>query len=284
MQLNTVVLPAPFGPISAVTVRSSTSKLRSSIASNPPKRMVKCSTRSKVGAVPELTMAFFDQVGGNTLTLLQKHRRLAARDKSSRPPYHDQYHGEAEDEHAILGGIEGRAENPFKEIEFAHDFGAADHDDRRYGDADLAAHAAQYHDRQDRGRFQERERFRRDKTLSRGEKRAGKAGEHRAHGKCGELGIGGVDAERAAGNFVLAERFPGAADRQPPQPHGDESRKKRQRQNDVIEEDDPVDRTERQAEHRGKSVVIGVERNAEQRGPRDAADAGVTVGQGGEID
>ena len=38
----------------------------------------------------------------------------------------------------------------------------------------------------------------------------------------GELGVGGVDAERAAGDLVLAQRFPGAADRQPAQPQGDE--------------------------------------------------------------
>ena len=55
-----------------------------------------------------------------------------------------------------------------------------------------------------------------------GEERAGEAGEHRAHGEGGELGVGGVDAERAAGDLVLAQRLPGAADRQPAQPHGDE--------------------------------------------------------------
>ena len=54
--------------------------------------------------------------------------------------------------------------------------------------------------------------------------------EHRAHGKGGELGVGGVDAERAAGDLVLAQRLPGAADRQPAQPHGDEGGEQRQRQ------------------------------------------------------
>ena len=44
-----------------------------------------------------------------------------------------------------------------------------------------------------------------------------KPAEHRADGERGELGDGGVDAERAAGDLVLAQRFPGAADRQPPQ-------------------------------------------------------------------
>ena len=50
-------------------------------------------------------------------------------------------------------------------------------------------------------------------------KRAGEAAEHGADGKGGELGVGGVDAERAAGDLVLAQRLPGAADRQAPQAH-----------------------------------------------------------------
>ena len=55
------------------------------------------------------------------------------------------------------------------------------------------------------------------KPWRRGEEGAGEAGEHGAAGKGGELGVGGVDAERAAGDLVLAERLPGAADRQAPQ-------------------------------------------------------------------
>ena len=47
---------------------------------------------------------------------------------------------------------------------------------------------------------------------------AGEAAEHRADREGGELGVGGVDAERAAGDLVLAQRLPGAADRQPAQP------------------------------------------------------------------
>jgi hypothetical protein len=46
MQLNTVVLPAPLGPISAVISPRTAVKERSSTATRPPKRMVRCSTRS----------------------------------------------------------------------------------------------------------------------------------------------------------------------------------------------------------------------------------------------
>ena len=132
------------------------------------------------------------------------------------------------------------AENCFEEIELAQDLGAADHDDGGDHDADLAAHAAEHDDGEDGRRFEEGEGFRRDEACARGEERAGEAGEHRAHGESGELGIGGVDAERAAGDLVLAQRLPGAADRQAAQPHSDEAGEQRQRQDHVIEKDDAV--------------------------------------------
>jgi hypothetical protein len=44
MQLNTVVLPAPFGPISAVILRRSALKDRSLTATMPPKRIDSRST------------------------------------------------------------------------------------------------------------------------------------------------------------------------------------------------------------------------------------------------
>ena len=121
-------------------------------------------------------------------------------------------------------------------------------------------------------------------ACARREERAGEAGEHRAHGEGGELGIGGVDAERAAGDLVLAQRLPGAADRQPAQPHGDEAGQQRQRQDQVIEKDDAIERREFEAEYRGKAVVVGIERNAEEGRPRNAGDAGIAVGQRRPVD
>src|SRR6185369_1121236 len=171
MQLNTVVLPAPFGPISAVISPCRASNERSSTATSPPKRMVRCSTRSNVS--PVSAMAFLDQVDGDALALLQEHRRLARGDEATRLPDHDQYHGEAEQHHAVLRRIEGGPEDLLEEIEFAHNFGAADHDDGGNRHADLAAHAAEHDDGQDRRRLQEGEALRRDETLARGEERAG---------------------------------------------------------------------------------------------------------------
>src|SRR5207244_2206550 len=46
MQLNTVVLPAPLGPIRAVISPRCALNERSWIATSPPKRMLKRSTRS----------------------------------------------------------------------------------------------------------------------------------------------------------------------------------------------------------------------------------------------
>ena len=62
----------------------------------------------------------------------------------------------------------------------------------------------------------------RDEALPGGEEGAGEAAEHGADGEGGELGVGGVDAERAAGDLVLAQRLPGAADRQAAQADRDE--------------------------------------------------------------
>src|SRR5438270_12790058 len=46
MQLNAVVLPAPFGPIRPTISHSSTVRLSPSIAVRPPKRMVRSRTSS----------------------------------------------------------------------------------------------------------------------------------------------------------------------------------------------------------------------------------------------
>jgi hypothetical protein len=50
MQLNTVVLPAPFGPISAVMAPRAAVNERSFTATRPPKRIVRCSTASNGSA------------------------------------------------------------------------------------------------------------------------------------------------------------------------------------------------------------------------------------------
>ena len=104
----------------------------------------------------------------------------------------------------------------------------------------------------------------RDEALPRGEEAAGEAAEHRADGEGGELGVGRVDAERAAGDLVLAQRLPGAADRQAAQAHGDEVGEQRQRQDHVVEEDVEVDAVEFEAEEAAKPSSLRIERQAEE--------------------
>src|SRR5262245_21978837 len=107
MQLKTVVLPAPFGPISAVMSLRAALKERSPMAMRPPKRIVRCSTRSSGSlsrAISAVTLC--DEFGRDRLLLSKEDRRLARRDEPARTPSHDQDHGDADCEHAVLGGIE----------------------------------------------------------------------------------------------------------------------------------------------------------------------------------
>ena len=168
-----------------------------------------------------------------------------------------QHHRHAEHQHAVL-------------LEAAKQLEAADHGQRRQRDAELRTHAAEHDDRQHQRRFLEGEGFRADESLSRGEERAGKAAEHRAGRERRQFGRGGVDAERAAGDLVLAQCFPGAADRQPAQPDRHPVGEQRQRQDQIEQKHDAMGRREFDAELRGKTVVAGRQRNAEEGGPRNA--------------
>src|SRR5207248_11258542 len=104
------------------------------------------------------------------------------------------------------------------------------------------------------------------------------------HGERRELGSGGVDAERAAGDLVLAQGLPGAADRQPSQTGGDRGGEQGQCEDQVVEKDRPVDRTELESEPGGETLIAGVERNAEKARPRNPGDARITVSHRHTID
>ena len=102
--------------------------------------------------------------------------------------------------------------------------------------------------------------------FARRKERPGETREHRAHGKGSQLGVGGVDAERAAGDLVFAQRLPCAADRQPAQAHGNKGSEQRERENDIIKENDAIERRELQPEDCGKAVIVGGERNPKKVG------------------
>ena len=103
------------------------------------------------------------------------------------------------------------------------------------------------------------------KPLAHGEERAGEAAEHRAERERRELGVGGVDAERAASDLVLAKRLPGPADREPAQPNGHEIGQEREREDQIEKKDRAVDRRIGQVEDRCEPVVVVSKRYAEER-------------------
>ena len=74
------------------------------------------------------------------------------------------------------------------------------------------------------------------KSLTRGEKAACETAEHGAYRESRQFGVAGVDAERSAGDFVLAQCLPCAPDREPAQPLCDEIGDQRERQDDVNRE------------------------------------------------
>src|SRR5208282_731938 len=113
--------------------------------------------------------------------------------------------------------VEILAENRLEEGQFAQQFRRADDQGRRHGDAKLRARAAE-HDNGENGRaFGEGETRRRNESLPQGEETAGDSGEKSPEREGGELDIGGVEAERAASDLILAQRFPSAAQGQAPQ-------------------------------------------------------------------
>src|SRR5262245_2843055 len=55
---------------------------------------------------PASSAPFLHQLAGNRLALEQNRRRLACRNQAAWLPDHDQHHGEAEDQHAVLVWVE----------------------------------------------------------------------------------------------------------------------------------------------------------------------------------
>src|ERR1700730_7584060 len=95
MQLNSVVLPAPFGPMSANTWPVGTSKLTLSTATRPPKRLVRPWTRRML-SISALQLAWSRQwlvFGGLWLLLADLGRRKELRAQKhdpdqDQPEYH----------------------------------------------------------------------------------------------------------------------------------------------------------------------------------------------------
>src|SRR5215216_1215771 len=200
MQLNTVVLPAPFGPISAVMSPRRAVNDTSLTAISPPNRMVRCSTVSTgsagaftatlsyglplhgeadISIPPPLSVTLSHERAGYCLAFFEECGGLARCDQAARPPDHDCHHGKAEHKHAVL-------------LEFAKQLEPTEHGEGGDRDAQLRAHAAENDNGEHQRRLAEGERFRADESLPRREERTGEAAEHRTHRESGELGVGGV--------------------------------------------------------------------------------------------
>src|SRR5579871_1617499 len=125
MQLKTVVLPAPFGPISAVICFLAALKERSPMAVSPPKRMVRCCTSSSallsqiraMSAVP-----LRNKVRRDGFLFLEIDRGFALGDETARTEAHHQHHGKAHRQHAELNGLRAGGQDGLHEVHFAEDF------------------------------------------------------------------------------------------------------------------------------------------------------------------
>ena len=122
---------------------------------------------------------------------MEKGRWRPPRHEPARPPDHDEHHGQAENQHAVI-------------LQLAKALGASHENDGCDDHAKLAAKPAKHDDGQNQCGFHECKRLGADKALTRGEECPCEAAEHRADGERRELRDDGVDADRAAGDFILA--------------------------------------------------------------------------------
>src|SRR5690625_5213951 len=97
--LNTVVLPAPLGPIRLVIEPASTRKSRSATAVSPPNRLVRPSVCSRVNSV---LPCLGSGCCGGFRSCLQAPGPAAARPQALRSEDHHQHHRCTEEQHAVL--------------------------------------------------------------------------------------------------------------------------------------------------------------------------------------
>ena len=151
----------------------------------------------------------------------------------------------------------------------------------------MRAHAAQNDDGEHDGGFPEGEGIGGDRTLPGGVKRARQSGKRRADGERGEFDPGGIDAERAAGDFVLTQRFPGAANRHAQEAVNHPQRQQAEAEDDEVEEDAALFGVEGDAdefvEGRFARAALAGEDDVKQPRLRDIVDALWAVGEAVQI-
>ena len=152
MQLKTVVLPAPFGPISAVISPLPRLEDDRSFDGDQPAEAHASGARPGAERVARscISRGPPHEIGGMALRSFRKTdgSRVEIRPRGSQIMISTMAKPNSSMRYWV--GSKSWPEDQLQEIEFAHDFGAADHDDGGDRDADLAAHAAEHDDGEDR--------------------------------------------------------------------------------------------------------------------------------------
>jgi hypothetical protein len=131
--------------------------------------------------------------------------RLEAHDEHQRQTEHQHAQAFRINQHLAEHRHLGRADA------IAQDLGQDAEQHRPENDAGNMPHAAEHDHRQNHDRLHQRKAFRRDETLHGGKDAAGDAAETGAHGEGQQLDVARIDADRLGGDFILANRLPGAA-------------------------------------------------------------------------
>src|SRR5690606_39439885 len=96
-----------------------------------------------------MSLPFRNKIRADALLLLERDGRFTGGDKAAGLPDHDDDHGQAEEQHTILDGVEARTEDLREEAEITESLGSADHHDGSDDNADLRGQSAKYNDGQD---------------------------------------------------------------------------------------------------------------------------------------
>src|SRR5437868_3163982 len=128
-------------------------------------------------------MSLRDEIDRNRLFLLQEYGGISLGDEAAWAPAHDQHHGDADRQHAVLGRIKSVRHDGLEESHLAEHLEGTDHHDSGDNDTDLRSKTPKHYDGEDDGRFHEDEGLGRYEALPGGEEGPGESAEHRAHGE-----------------------------------------------------------------------------------------------------
>ena len=197
--LSTVVLPAPFGPITLVTLPGAAVKVTSVAALMPPKAMPRSRTSSAPGAAAGVEERADIESASSAVARSRRGHRRASRPttpsgashsttSSSAPKNSSRYSARPDSSSGRTTLTDAPTTGPKRPA------GAADDDGE-----------------QEQDRLRERKRIRRDEHQQRREDPAGEAGEHRREREGRGLDDHRIEADRACRDLGVAHRHHGLA-------------------------------------------------------------------------